>query len=207
MPTKRPRVRLRGALPSRPLLIPLGGMRLLTDLYNRKPKRHAAAQQQGALAVLRAVVDSCAGLPVGEPIPSAAMTRFNDLSVQAPVHLTIEETEAHPTVDDDGVLAYVYDGPHKTEAVMEWADYRGYVLQVLWHWLQHPARDRLKRCPCGRAFVDGSKNHRRVYCSQVCHDREWTYAKRKTAGHQVLKRPSARIRKNSPRIRTARRLD
>jgi hypothetical protein len=65
----------------------------------------------------------------------------------------------------------------------------GGVVQLLWDFFRHPARDRLKRCPrCHRWFVDYTKNKAAKRCSGSCTSKWWDRPHRKEAGYYNRKK-------------------
>lgn len=64
---------------------------------------------------------------------------------------------------------------------------------LLWELFRGPAWARLKRCPrCGRWFADETKNRTQRWCSEDCHNRAWTRARRREAKHAQYRQQTMR---------------
>jgi hypothetical protein len=180
---------VRGQLLAVPGLLDVSGLALFLNappdwerLLPRQgwPRWRQRAREYGAWRAAAAILAPSLPLRAGYPLAPETVRRFNRLATVCLVMPWLFETERRPHPE----RPLPPGGKRVTVAAFRVRDVRGEVLKELWHLLQSPARERLKRCVhCGAWFADTTKNRGGLYCSGSCRDKAWTREQRRAAGH------------------------
>ncbi len=120
------------------------------------------------------IVRECKDLPSRSSLPPHVLSKFEELTEDAPVKLTL-------------------GSPFIAPRYPQWKENAYHVARLLWGTLLHADRVRLKQCDtCQRWYVDVTKNKKKRWCSESCKWKWWSRRRRYEADHEHQRKGTPR---------------